>query len=182
MNRSFDKNQPTEKLRTNVPRMLIAVAALLVIAYYGTTALSTQDPLWFTAGFSGQPARMIAFHNGQRTEIGASHAAFADLAAAVQSSLAQGVSHASSIGYSQGSLEDAYNEYVTLEVFFEQPVKLHATFNTGKATHMLFPLTGRHSEQPLVLLGYGGQYMANAPVLKTVEPVRMVMRDLGYLP
>lgn len=175
-------NQPTDKLRTNVPGMVLAVLGLLVFSYYGATVLSTGDPVWFTSGFSGQPSRMIVYDAGQRTEVKAGEQAFTEIADAVAACLDKGVSHASGIGFSQGTLDDAYNMYVTLEVFFDQPVKLHATFSTGNPTQMLFPMTGRHSEQPLVLLGLRGAYMTNAPVLKTVAPIRKAMRQLGYLP
>ena len=64
----------------------------------------------------------------------------------MRASLAQGVARQSGIGLSEGSLQDAYNQYVTVEVFFDRPVKLHAWFNTDSPTQMLFPITGRHSE------------------------------------
>jgi hypothetical protein len=174
--------QPTEKLSTNPLRMLVAVVVILVAVYYGTTVISSGDPLWFTTGFAEQPARAIVHHDGQHSELRAGQPGFAELAQAVEESLNAGVAYASGLGYSAGSLDDAYNMFVSLEVFFDHPVKLHATFNTGSATQMLFPLTGRHSDQPLVLLGIRGQYLVNAPVLKTVEPIRTVMRSLGYLP
>jgi hypothetical protein len=181
MTQPFDKNQPTDKLRTNVPRMLLAVIGFLVVAYYATTALSTSDPVWFTSGFSGQPSRIIVYHDGQRSEIKASEPAFAEIAEAVELSLKKGVDYASGIGFSQASLDDAYKMYVTLEVFFAEPVKLHASFGTSNPTQMLFPITGRHSDRPLVALGVNGMYMANAPILKTVEPIRTALRRWGYL-
>ncbi len=55
---------------------------------------------------------------------------------------------------------------LTVEAFFSQPVKLHAAFNTGMPDQMLFPITGRHSDQPIVFLGRNGQYMANGPILE----------------
>jgi hypothetical protein len=182
MNSSFDKNQPTDKLRTNTPKMLLAVIGLLVVAYIGTTALSTGDALWFTSGYSGKPSRLIVYHDGQRSELNAGEQAFSEIAGAVEASLAKGVSHASGIGFSPETLDDAYSVYVTLEAFFDEPVKLHATFSTGHPTQMLFPITGRHSEQPLVLLGVNGAYLSNAPILKTVEPIRTALRRWGYLP
>lgn len=174
--------QQTDKVRTNIRGMLFTVVVFLVVAYYGSTALGTRDALWFTQGFSERPVRMIVYRNGQRTELTPDQPAFAELADAVVSSLNQGVAYASGIGLSQGSLDDAYNMYVTLEVFFARPVLLHATFGTGRPTQMLFPLTGRHSDRPLVVLGTNGLYMANAPILKTVEPIRAVLGTQGYLP
>jgi hypothetical protein len=181
MNQSFDKNQPTDKLQTHVPRMLIAIVGLLVLAYYGTVALSTQDALWFTSGYSGKPSRVIVYHDGQRSELQPGERAAIEIADAVEQSLVQGVAQNSGLGFSAGSLEDAYKLYVTLEVFFDQPVKLHATFSTGRPTQMLFPITGRHSDRPLVLLGVNGSYMSDGPVLKTIEPIKTALRRWGYL-
>ena len=158
--------QQTDKVRTNIRGMLLAIVGFLIVAYYGSTALSTRDALWFTQGFTERPIRMIVYHGGQRTELTPDKPAFAELADAVVSSLDKGVDYASGIGFSQGSIDDAYNLYVTLEVFFAQPVLLHATFGTGRPTQMLFPMTGRHSDRPLVLLGTNGIYLANCTDLE----------------
>jgi hypothetical protein len=174
--------QQTDKVRTNIRGMLLAVVGFLIVAYYGATALSTRDFLWFTSGFDDRPVRMIVYHDGQRTELTSSQPAFGELADAVVASLNTGVDYASGIGFSQGSLDDAYNMFVTLEVFFAGPVRLHASFGTGNPTQMLFPLTGRHSDRPLVLLGKNGMYFANAPILKTVQPIRSALGKQGYLP
>jgi len=160
--------------------MLFVLALFLGVGYYSTMAFSTRDPFWFGSSFTARPVRMIVYHNGQRRELTSAQPEFAALADAVQASLAQGVSHASGIGFSPESLSDAYTIYTTLEVFFPTRVKLHATFATGEPNQMLFPITGRHSEQPLVLLGLNGQYMVNAPVLKTIQPIRTVLRAMGY--
>ena len=175
------KNQPTDKLHTNVGRMLLVLGAFLFVGYYSTVAFSTHDAVWFGKSFDALPSRMIVYHEGTRTELTPQHPQFAALAEAVRSSLAQGVSHASGIGFSSETLDDAYGMYTTLEVFFDTRVKLHATFATGEPDQMLFPITGRHSEQALVLLGLSGQYMVNAPILKTIEPIRAVLRQMGYL-
>ena len=39
--------QPTDRLRTNVGGMLVAVIGFLLVAYYAVTALSAQDAFWF---------------------------------------------------------------------------------------------------------------------------------------
>ena len=70
--------------------------------------------------------------------------------------------------------------YVTLEAFFPQPVKLHAWFNTDNPTQMLFPITGRHSDRPMVFLGVKGMYLAKAPILSTKQPLLDILSELGY--
>jgi hypothetical protein len=172
--------QPTDKLQTNIGRMLVAIIGFMLAAYYASTAISARDVLWFWNGFDDKPVRMIVYQNGQRTELLFGDPGFAGLSEAVRASLAEGVARPSGIGLSSGSLEDAYGLYVTLEVFFDRPVKLHASFNTGYPTQMLFPITGRHSDLNVVFLGVEGAYLSDAPVLKTTEPIRRALQAAGF--
>jgi len=174
--------QPTDKLQVNIWGMLLAVVGLGLAVVFLTIAFSAQDALWFQKGFAERPQRIVIYWTGERTELTAGQPGFDLLAEAVQASLAQGVARPSGIGLSEGSLQDAYNLYVTVEVFFDHPVKLHAGFNTGQPTQMLFPITGRHSDLNVVFLGWDGQYMAGGPVLTTTESIRGALRTLGYLP
>lgn len=174
-------NQPTDKVQVNIWAMLGALIGFGLAMVYLTTTLAAQDWLWFLKGFAEEPARIIVYHAGKRTELRVGQDGFADLARAVREALAQGASRPSIVGFSEGSLQDAYNQYVTLEAFFDQPVKFHAGFNTGRPTQMLFPITGRHSELNVVLLGNNGVYWSSPPVLNSLEPLRAALRALGYL-
>jgi len=171
---------PTDKLSTNVFGMLVAVVGFAAVAIYATIAFSAHDVYWFLTGFDERPTRMVVYRAGQRIELQAGQTGFDDLAKAARSSLAQGVSRPSGIGLSEGSLQDAYDLYITLEVFFDRPVKLHAWFNTGSPTQMLFPITGRHSDLNIVFLGVEGTYMSSAPVLNTTEPIRKALQAAGF--
>jgi hypothetical protein len=150
------------------------------LAVFLTIALAAQDPLWFTTGFDVLPERVVIYQAGQRVELRSGQSGYAEMAEAVRASLAQGAVRSSGIGLSQGSLADAFGLYLTVEAFFGRPVKLHAAFNTGAPDQMLFLITGRHSDQPIVFLGKNGTYMANGPVLKTVQPIRDALTVLGF--
>ena len=168
--------------RTRLFGMLITVAGFVLLAVYGTLAISSGDLLWFVKKFDSSPALISVYHGGgQRTELAPGDPGFETLAQAIQSCISQGLVRPSGIGLSDASLLDAYTRYVTVEVFFSKPVKLHAWFNTEEPTRMLFPITGRHSDLSIVVLGIGGKYLASPPVLKTMEPLRQALRDLGYL-
>jgi hypothetical protein len=175
------RRQPTDKLNVNVLGMLLVVVLFLVGTYYAITAFSANDALWFLKGFHVQPSRLIVYHDGQQTEIKKSDPAFAVLAAAVQESINSGVNSPSGMGFSPSSLDDAKNLYVSLEAYFDQPVKIHAPFDTGEPTQMLFPITGRHSDLSIVLLGENGAYSIDPPVLTNMEPIRAAMQNLGYV-
>lgn len=167
--------------RSRPLRMLFTLSAFLLLAMYGTIAFTAGDLLWFVKGFDSRPAHIIVYHDGgKRTALTPADPDFQPLAEAVQACLSQGLARPSGIGFSDASLLDAYARYVTVEALFDRPVKLHAWFNTGEPTRMLFPITGRHSELSLVVLGRGDKYLASPPVLNTVEPLTRALRELGY--
>ena len=170
----------TDKLRTNSFSMLIVVVGLIAAAAYGTVVLTTRDWVWFLNGFDPLPRRVVVYDKGVRTEYLPGQNGYIELAEAARASLASGAVRPSGIGLSAGSLQDAYGMYLSVEVFFAEPVKLHAWFNTDGPNQMLFLMTGRHSDQPIVFLGLNNQYMANGPILKTVEPIRAALKTLGY--
>ncbi len=173
--------QQTDGIKSAPVRMVVLVAGFVLLLLYGTLSVTAQDPLWFLKGFRYEPAAIVIYYDeGKRTELLAGDPGFAELSSAIQACLSQGVERPSGIGFSDASLLDAYTRYLTVEVFFEQPVKLHAWFNTGEPTQMLFPITGRHSELSLVLLGKNGKYLVSPPSLKTVAPIREALRALGY--
>jgi hypothetical protein len=173
--------QKTDKIRTGPLKMIALVIGFVLLLVYGTLSVAAQDPFWFLKGFRYQPASIVVYHDaGKRTELRPGDPGFAELARAIQDSLAAGAERPSGIGFSDASLLDAYSQYLTVEAFFDRPVKLHAWFDTGAPTQMLFPITGRHSELSLVLLGNNGRYFASPPALKTVEPIRQALKSLGY--
>jgi hypothetical protein len=172
-------DQESTSVKTNPLNLIIGIVGFIVVAAYGSVALAAQDWLWFVPGFSERPVRIVVYNAGKRTELTPGVAGFTELSNAVVESLNRGALRQSGIGLSEGSLQDAYTLYESVEVYFSRPVKLHAPFNTFQPTVMLFPITGRHSEIPAVFFGSGGIYISNSPVLNTVEPIRAVLNTLG---
>lgn len=173
-------SQQSRKAGTNTIQLLIVLGSCLLLACYATMALTSRDLLWFLKGFQDRPSRIVVYHAGQRAELLPGQPGFDELANAVQASLAEGFARLTNTGYSEQSLQDAYSQYITLEVFWDRPVELHTWFPTGRTTQMLFPITGRHAEMSIVLLGDEGQYRAGAPVLEAMEPIREALTALGY--
>jgi hypothetical protein len=167
--------------RTKPLKMLALVGGFVLLVIYGTIAFTSGDLLWFLKRFDAKPVRIVVYHDGgKRTNLDPGDPDFEPLARAIRGSLSEGLARPSGIGLSDASLLDAYSRYVTVEAYFDRPVKLHAWFNTEEPTRMLFPITGRHSELSLVVLGKNGQYLSSPPVLNTVEPLRETLRELGY--
>jgi hypothetical protein len=165
---------------TNAILLLIVTVGFVVLAYYVTVSFTARDFLWFLRRFEDQPSRIVVYHTGQPTELVPGQAGFHELASAVQTSLAQGFAGLTNIGFSEQTLQNAYTQYVTLEVFFDQPVKLHTWFPTGRTTQILVPITGPHSELSVVLLGDQGRYRVGARVLNTTEPILETLETLGF--
>ena len=170
----------TRRTGTNTIQLLIMGAGFLVLAYYLTVSFTSGDLLWFLGGFRDRPSRLVVYVGGQTTALVPGDPGFDALAGAVQSSLAEGFAGLSNTGFSEQSLQDAYTRELTLEVFFDKPVSMHTWFPTGRTTRMLLPITGRHSDRTLVLLGDHEGYRVGAPVLKTTEPILETLGHLGF--
>lgn len=171
----------TDKIRTGPVKMIVLVIGFVLVLVYGTLSVTAQDPFWFLKGFHYQPTRIVIYHHeGKRTELRPGDPGFAELTDAIQVCLANGAERPSGIGFSDASLLDAYSRYLTVEAFFDRPVKLRAWFDTGEPTQLLFPITGRHAELSLVFLGQNGKYLSSPPALETVEPIREALQSLGY--
>jgi hypothetical protein len=169
------------KIKTGPVRMVLLVTGFVVVLIYGTISVAAEDLFWFMKGFGEQPARIVVYHDGgKRTELHPGDTGFEELSTAIRDCLSAGAERPSGIGFSDASLLDAYTRYLSVEAFFQRPVKLHAWFDTGEPTQMLFPLTGRHAELSIVLLGQNGKYLAGPPALKTVAPLREAVSALGY--
>ena len=170
----------TDKLRTNILSMLLAMVGFGILVGYGTVAISAQDALWFVKKFDALPTRIVVYQEGERTELTAGQPGFAELAEAIRASVAAGVSRPSGMGLSDLSRQDAYQKFVTVEAFFDTPARVHANFNVGRPTQMLFPITGRHSDLNVAFMGADGTYFAGAPILKTTQPIRDALKALGF--
>ena len=171
---------PTDRVRTNPILMVLVVLAFLVLIPFGVIAIAAQDPFWFVKGFSEQPYRVIVYANGASREYLQGAQGYDALAEGVRASLDAGVLRGSAIGLSEPSLADAYQKYTSVEAFFSRPVKLHASINTHAPNQMLFLITGRHTQSPIVFMGLDGRYYSNGPVLRTNQPLRSALETLGY--
>jgi len=172
--------QQTQRKQRGLAAILLALAAFCLVAVYFIMVFITHDIVWFQAGFHDLPDQVVVYQAGQRTEFQAGQSGYQELANAIEASLNQGVASSSGLDMSQQNLDDAYFKDVTVEAFFNRPVKLHAWFNTGDPTQMLFPISGTKAGQAVVFLGINGVYLSNAPKLNTISPLLDALRKLGF--
>jgi len=168
------------KKHRSIAAILLALAFLCLAAAYLAVVFISHDFLWFQTGFSDVPSRVVVYQAGQRSEFQDGQSGYQELANAIQACLNQGVAAPSGLDMSQPSLDDAYFKDVTVEAFFNSPVKLHAWFDTGEPTQMLFPITGNKAGQGVVFMGVNGVYLSNAPKLNTITPLLDALRMLGF--
>ncbi len=168
------------KKHRGLATILLALVIFGLAAAYLAVVFIAHDFLWFQAGFSDLPNQVVVYQAGQRTEFQDGQSGYQELASAIQASLNQGVAAPSGLNMSQPDLETAYFKDVTVEAFFNSPVKLHAWFDTGEATQMLFPITGAKAGQWVVFMGVNGVYLSNAPKLNTITPLLDALRKLGF--
>jgi hypothetical protein len=166
---------------TNLVKFIFVFAGLVCVLIYFSNASTSHDLEWYKTGFEALPYRILVYQAGKVTTLEAGAPGFAELAEGVRASLAGGVKEQSNTGLSDASLDEARNRYESVEVIYPDPVKLHAWFFTGNPTQMLFPITGRHSEIPIVFLAEAKGYLTNAPILKTNAPLLEALRKLGYI-
>lgn len=160
-------------------RMVLVVVVFILAIYFLTIVFVSQDPFWFQKGFVEKPVYIVVYNSGQRNEYRPGDPGYDLLAGAIQQSLNDGVLRQSGVGMSEETLADAYGKYVSVEAFFNQPVKLHSNYNTGWPTRMIFPITGRHSDLSVIFLGNDESYRINGPVLNNIQPVRDALSQLN---
>jgi hypothetical protein len=164
----------------NAIQLFVLLAAFVLLAYYLMVSLTSRDLLWILSRFRDEPSHIVVYQNGQRTEFRPGQPGYEELATAAKASMAEGFARLTSTGFSEETLQSAYNQYLTLEVFFAHPVEIHTWFPTGRTTQILFPISGPHAQPPIVLLGDEGHYRAGAPVLSNNRPIVEALGALGF--
>jgi len=172
--------QPTDKVRLNLGVMLLVLVFFGLAVVYLTIVLSSHDFLWFEKGFSDIPARVDVYQDGQRTEYLPGQNGYIELAVAIRKCLNEGVAHSSGVGMGKQTLADSYSKFVTVEAFFDAPIKIHAPFDTGSPTQLLFPITGSDAGQKIVFLGVNKVYLSNSPALNNIQPLINALQVLNY--
>jgi hypothetical protein len=150
-----------------------------MMVYLGISLVS-HDFFWYQTDFKTLPDRVVVYQEGQVISYQAGQSGYEELANAIQSSLSRGVSGTSGTFLTQQDLDAAYFKYVSVEAFFNTPVKVHTWFDSGSPTQILFPITGTYSAQNLVFLGLAGAYPSSGLRMKSLAPLQDVLMKLGY--
>lgn len=167
----------------NKPKVLdafIVIALFVAAAFYFVVTLSTNDPAWVWPYFSGKPSRIVLHSSGQDVEILPGSPEYEAVNAVLNQALSKVQGYSESLGLSEESLVDYRTRYVSLEIFYPEPVVVHSRFNFGRPNTLLIPLTGWHSRSNAVFGGHNGNYWAGALNLKDLQPLKEMLAELGY--
>ncbi|RME47442.1 MAG: hypothetical protein D6791_05795 [Chloroflexi bacterium] len=157
----------------SIVQLLGVIALILVVSVYGLISLNTGDLLWFWPKFDAEPAGMMIHCYGRDVKLEPGTVPFSDITALVN----QGLSGAKR--WDPLSLSDTtYDEYqhsprmMTLEVFYEPPVRIHSQYKFfSDVDTLVVPLDGRHARYRVVfgrargITGPGSFPMETAPLI-----------------
>ncbi len=168
------------RLKTNLLSGLVVTILTILFIGYIFTSLLLGNFLWvLPAQVDVPPQRIIVYAAGTRYELGPDDPAYEPLAQAVADALRSSRGFSETTGLSAVSLQEAYERFVTVEVWYPEPIRLNLRFKTIDPTRVLIPISGRH--QNAAFLGTYDEYTAGALWLPSekVERIRAILRTLG---
>lgn len=180
MTKKLARQHDDGRLKTNVFSGLIAAALSLLLIGYLVTSLLLGNFLWvLPPQVDVPPERIIVYEAGTRHEIGPDDPAYEPLARAIAEALRSPRGFTETTGLSDVSQQEAYERFVSVEVWYPTPVQLNMRFRTIDPTRILIPISGRH--QNMAFLGTHEEYAAGALLLDEarVQAIRAVLRTMG---
>lgn len=163
---------------SNVFGLLVVLALVFGLGYYGWMTLTTGDWMWWSSTFEAQPRTIAVVENGQRTEIDPSDPAFNAIAAAFNQSISAGYRDPM-VGFSDPTWEIVEQRSVYVEASYAEPIKLHGEF--VPTTQLRLVLDGEKLHQPEALFRFGDDDWDRSPiVLETVEPLATALQQHGF--
>lgn len=153
--------------KSSIFSFLLTMVPIVLVALWLFVALPDGDLWWFLPIFDEQAAEIHLYRDGQEIVLRPGDAGYDEVNDAINHSL-KGIKAKLSIGVSVESQQDFYDKYAAVEVFYKDPVIVHSHHSFRKCDKLLFPLSGRHYDPPMV---FGGTqrletYRAGALVLK----------------
>lgn len=168
--------------RQSVIKPLFVSLGFIFALIYGVIAFNTGDALWFATNTEvSQPLRIVIRDGGERTVYQPGDPAFETLAPVVEQAISDLNNNALiEIGLSDITLADYNDKYTVMEIHYDQPIKFGTTFRTGEPTHLLVPITGRHSGAGLFFRGDTNEWFYGALRMADPIPLYDALADLGY--
>jgi hypothetical protein len=168
------------RVKPGIGKLLLVLIVFVLAVVYIFVALGSSDPLWFWPGFNARPDKIIIHCAGQETILTSTSPGYAELTEALCQTVPKIQGFYASLGISEGTMQEYKSKALVVEVFYARPIFIHSPFNFGRPDSLLIPLSGLHSELNVLFGGHEGVYWAGALRLKSTEPLRKVIEELGY--
>jgi hypothetical protein len=153
-------------------RPLLALAIVVLVVVYGSSALTSQDPLWFVPARLDEPASLTVYQAGTARPLQAGSAEYARVVAALGEAV-RGADASARAGLSEDSLRTlTAGTGSALEVRFDRRQRMGGMHVRGRPTRMLIPLDGPFAQDAFVFLGDDSGWWAEALVSSHVADVR----------
>lgn len=163
---------------------IISFALIVVGLYWFGNALPDQDWLWFLPVFNEEPVRIHLYRDGEQIVLLPDDPGYDMINEAINHAVRQ-VRAKKSLGILPESLEELYERFSAVEVFYTEPVIIHTKHGFPKANKYLFPQSGHRFDPPMVFAGMQREpyYRAGALVLasrdRLDEAVQAVWEEYG---
>ena len=167
--------------RAKILEPVLILLAVLVGFLWLVNTLNTGNPLWF---FPVQPihtpSRIVVHYYGESHDMRAGSEHFAELEAALNTTLSSFRNTALvSIGLSEDTLNEYYNEQFVVEVFYPGSVEFNTPVRTSGVNVLLFPIDSRHDDQNYVFMASNREYRAGALQVDSQEALVEALAAAG---
>ena len=175
--------EPMPRFKLREPLIILVLAFLFI--FWVINALNTGNIFWFLPiQPTFQPSRIVVRNYGQTVDLQPGTPGFSELSQALNETFANGFDNNAlvSIGLSDETLMRYAEEELVLEVYYGSNISFNTRVRMNNVTQLLIPLQGTHADQRYLFFGGRGEWRVGAMVMSDDSPLRLTMRELGYLP
>lgn len=161
--------------------MVLVLFAVGIIWLVNT--FNTGNPLWFWRGGQPEfrPSRIVIHYYGTATTLQPGMEGYEELTAVLNESFTTFTnSGLVDVGISEDTVARYHGEEFVLEISYPGRIQFNTPVRMTNVNQLLIPIDGRHSAQAFVFLGNNGFWLAGAMQLPSLEPIELVLRELGY--
>jgi hypothetical protein len=162
--------------------MFVVLVIVIAAIFFSVGLLTNGDPLWFLPVFNARALRIVVHQPGCTVELREGDAGYEELTGALNASFTQVEGFNSTFGISPESLEQYRTQERALEVFYAEPVTIHAPYRFGHPDAILIPLSGHFADTRSVFGGHDGDYWSGALRLKSTESIARVLEKIPCPP
>ena len=174
--------QESESIRqrtSNLLSLIVVGALCIALLMFLATAVSTGDLLWFWPTFGEQPSRIAVHCAGQVIVYSPGSAEYEALTARINADVSGPKFAPPGIGLSEATQSEYWSRNLTLEALYLQPVRMHASFRYGLFDALIYPISGAHSDAPLVF-GRRGEVVLPGVNIGDEGAAAAALKNMGY--